>query len=224
MRHKVFPSLAKLVLLLGVPSLAAAQSAQQNATFTITGVSGQIPIVQLSGRSYISVESLARLTQGSLSFRGNQTILNLLAPAPAPQQQQQPPVNKGFSKDFLKAGIEEMTVIREWRVAIVNAVQTNNPVSEDWVSRYRLAANSKLALAGAAATTDSDRNAFQLLTNEFNNMQQMSEQFVSRHNNVQYTSPDSFDNNPLDDKILGCAHALAAMAANNQFEDDPSCH
>jgi hypothetical protein len=221
MRHTSVASLAYLVVLLAVPSVAAAQAAQQGGTLAIAGQAGQAPLVQINGRSYVAVDSLARLIQGSLSFQANQTILTLPGTALA---QQAPPVNKGFSKDFLRAGIEQMTVIREWRTAIVNAVQNNSPVSEDWVGRYRLEANSKLSLAGAAATTDSDRNAYQLLTNEFNNMQQMSEHFVTLHNNVQYTSPDSFDNNPLDTKILACAKSLAAMAASNQFQDDASCH
>jgi hypothetical protein len=43
----------------------------------------------------------------------------------------------GFSKDFVTAVIEEMALIREWRVALDNAVQHNYPVSEDWIGNYR---------------------------------------------------------------------------------------
>ena len=68
-----------------------------------------------------------------------------------------------FSVEFLKAGIEEMSVIREWRIAIVNAVQTNSPVTDDWVSGYRRAADSRLSLAEAAASTDPDRQAMVML-------------------------------------------------------------
>jgi hypothetical protein len=46
------------------------------------------------------------------------------AVAPASQS-----ANSGFSKDFLKACIEEMTVIREWRGALVNAVKNGYPVN-----------------------------------------------------------------------------------------------
>ena len=117
-----------------------------------------------------------------------------------------------------------MTVIREWRIAIVNAVQTNSPVTEDWVSSFRRSADSKLALASAAATTESDRKAVDLLRNEFNNMQQLSDHFLALRKSASYTSPDSFDNNPLDQKILSCARSLASMAAANQFQDDTACH
>jgi hypothetical protein len=55
-------------------------------------------------------------------------------------------------------------------------------------------------------------------------MQQMSDQFLAMHAKVNNIAPDSFDNNPLDQKILGCARALASMAATKQFQDEPSCH
>ena len=42
--------------------------------------------------------------------------------------------------------------------------------------------------------------------------------------NMNYISPDSFDNNPLDQKILTCSRALAAMAASGQVQDEISCH
>jgi hypothetical protein len=126
--------------------------------------------------------------------------------------------------EFLKAGIEEMSVIREWRSALVNAVQTNSPVSDDWLSGYRRAADSRLSLAEAAVSTDPDRQAAVMLRNEFNNMQQMSDQFLTMRKNMNYISPDSFDNNALDQKILSCSRALASMAATGQVQDDISCH
>ena len=55
-------------------------------------------------------------------------------------------------------------------------------------------------------------------------MQQMSDQFLTMRKNMNYISPDSFDNNPLDQKILSCSRALAAMAASGQVQDDISCH
>jgi hypothetical protein len=135
-----------------------------------------------------------------------------------------PAAKPGFSVDFLKAGIEAMSVIREWRSALENAVQTNSPVNDDWVSGYRRAADSRLALAEAAASTDSDHQAMAMLRTTFNNMQQMSDQFLTMRKNMNYISPDSFDNNPLDQKIMSCSRALGAMAASGQVQDDISCH
>ena len=213
-----------LVLLVAVPVICRAQAAPGGQTLAIAGMPGQAPVVQVNGRSYVDIEALARLTQGSISFRGMQTILTLPGSTGGASATDTGQPKQGFSPAFLRAGIEEMTVIREWRIALVNAVQNNTPVSEDWVGGFRRTADSKLALASAAATTASDRNAFQLLGNEFRNMQQLSDQFLALRSTVSYVAPNSFDNNPLDAKVLGCARALAAMAAANQFQDEPACH
>jgi hypothetical protein len=117
-----------------------------------------------------------------------------------------------------------LTSIREWRVAMVNAIQNNSPVTENWVGGLRRSADSRLQLAVAAASTDSDQRAVELLRNEFANMQQMSDQFLAQHAKANYIAPDSFDSNPQDQKILSCARGLASMAASKQFQDEPSCH
>jgi hypothetical protein len=219
---------AKLIVLLCMPIGGVAQTAApaNSKTLVVAGHSGQAAVVQINGKTYVDVESVARLTGGSLSFQANQTTLTLPAPPASVQPVPAPVVAKppAFSVEFLKAGIEEMSVIREWRSALVNAVQTNSPVNDDWVSGYRRAADSKLSLAEAAASTVPDQQASVMLRNEFNNMQQMSDQFLTMRKNMNYISPDSFDNNPLDQKILSCSRALGAMAASGQVQDDISCH
>ena len=224
MSNKSMGLLTGLVVLLLVPIAGVAQTPAAGGTLAVAGHAGQVPVVKINGKTYVDVESLARLTGGSLSFQTNQTTLTLPSP-PAPPP---PPVpvapKRGFSVEFLKAGIEEMSVIREWRIAIVDAVQTNSPISDDWVSGYRRTADSKLQLATAAVSTESDRQAVAMLQNEYNNMKQMSDEFLGMRKNMNYISPDSFDNNPLDQKILACSRALGAMAASGEVQDDISCH
>lgn len=223
MKHQSARSLTSVVALLAVTLTLAAQAPQQTGTLVIAGHSGQAPLIQINGKSYVDIESLARLTHGSLSFQSNQITLALPG-SPSTSSPAAKSAPTGFSNGFLKAAIEVMTEIREWRVAIVNAVQTNNPVDEVWVSRFSRATRSKLALASAAIETDADRSAFQLVTNGFNNMQQLSDKYVQRHKNLQFTPTNSFDNDPLDQKVLSCAQGLAALAVNNQFKDVQSCH
>ena len=117
-----------------------------------------------------------------------------------------------------------MTAIREWRVAIVSAIQNNYPVMDEWVARYRSTANSKLALASTALITDSDRNGISLLTNEFGNMQKFSDKYLAMHKSQTYISPDSLDNDPLDQQLLECARGLAVLIAGGQFQDVATCH
>jgi hypothetical protein len=164
---------------------------------------------------------------GSLSFKGNEITLTLRAiaastPTVTPPASQA--VNSEFSKDFLKAGIEAMSVVREWRSALVNAVQNGYPVTDDLVAGYRAQAAKNLRLVSVAVSTDSDRSAFQLLSNEFDNMQKLNDKILAARKNMNYISPDALKDAPLDQQILNCARSLASMAASGQFQDDGSCH
>jgi len=114
-----------LLVLLIIPGLALAQAVQQSRTLIVNGQSGQVKVMEIDGRSYVDLESLARIANGTLGFSGNQITLTLpssaagTASAAAPSS---PPANSGFSKEFLRASIEEMAVIREWRSALCNQV------------------------------------------------------------------------------------------------------
>jgi hypothetical protein len=213
-----------LVLLLVIPGLGVSQTVPSKATLTVQGYAGQVPVIQVNGKSYVEIESLARLTSSTLSIHADQITFTLAAAAvnttPAPADQPKP----AFSRDFLVAEIEEMTVVREWRIAIVNAVQNSYTIAEDSVAGYGMNADSKLALASAAAVTVSDRNVLPLLGSEFKNMQAMSERYLAMRKSLTYISPDSLDGDPLDQQILSCARGLAALAAIGLFEDVPVCH
>src|SRR5271166_6161402 len=75
MREKLSKSVLMLVALLVLPVLAWSQDAQQNLRLIVAGQPGQIPIIQMNGKSYVDVDALARLTNSSLSFKGSQVIL-----------------------------------------------------------------------------------------------------------------------------------------------------
>ncbi len=221
-------SFQKTLLLFGfllAPLSCYSQAPAQSGSLLIAGHADKAPVVQISGKSYVDIESLARVTNGSISFQGNQITLTLPGSGTAiAAPTASPPPKPGFSKDFLRAGIEEMAVIREWRIAIVNAVQNNYPVAEEWVSGHRRTADSKLQLVSAAASTDSDRSGLALLSNEFNNMQKLSDKYLAMHKSLTYISPDAFDNDPLDQQVLDCSRGLASLAASSQFEDVAACH
>lgn len=215
-----------LAFFASLPALVKLFAAPQNRTVVLTGHPGELTVVEMGGRYYVDIEALTQLANGSLSFRGNQMVLTLSAPAagtPAINSEASPPTTPGFSKDFLKAGIEEMSVIREWRSALTNAVRQGYPVTDEWAASFRGQAQQNLRLVSVAASTDADRNALRLLNNEFNNMKKLCDRFVQANQSRTYVPPTALDNDPLDQRILGCAHSLAAMAANNQFVDDGSC-
>jgi hypothetical protein len=214
---------AVLAVPLMLPANANAQAPQNASTFTITGHAGEAQILQVNGKSYVEIETLARLTQGTLSFKANRTVLTL-PPSDATEQASTPPAKAGFSRAFTEAGIEDMGVIREWRIAIVNAVQNNAPVSEDWVSTQHRLAEKNLALASAAASTDDDRSAYPLLSAEFNNMQTLSDLYIATRKQAAFISPDTFHSSPLEDQILSCARNFVSMTESHEFQDQASCH
>lgn len=201
--------------------LVFAYAAQRNRTFTVAGHPGEIPVAEMGGHSYVEIEALTHLANGSLSFRGDQIVLTLPLP-PSSSTASATPV-QGFSKEFLGAGIEQMSVIREWRSTLVSAVQRGFPVTGDWMMSYSDRAQHNLRLVSLAASSESEKNAVQLLTNEFNNMKQLSDRFVDANKSRTYIRTDALDNDPLDKRITNCGHSLAAMAASGQFVDDGAC-
>jgi hypothetical protein len=159
---------------------------------------------------------------GSLGYQGSQITLTL----PATNAERTPAgqsANPALSRDFLKAGIETMSDIREWRSALLIAVENGYKVTDVWLDHYQAQAAKNLRLASVAATTNSDRNALQLLSKELNHMQELSNKILTARKNLNYISPDAFKKDPLDQKILKCARLLAAMAASGEFQDDGSC-
>lgn len=216
-----------LLAILALTEIVLGQATHQTATLLVNGQPGQAAVLQINGRSYVEVEGLARLINGSLRFNGNQIELTLPASAasvPATPERTSQPGTSAFSKEFLKAGIEEMSVIREWRSAIVNAVQNGYAVTDAFMASYQGQAATNLRLASVAISTDSDRSAYQLLSNEFDTMQKLSNKILAARKNMNYIPTDALKDDPLDQKILNCARSLASMAASGQFLDDGTCN
>lgn len=218
---------AQIAILTAASAAAAAQQTRTAGTLMIAGQPEQAQLVRINGKSYVDVESLARMTHGTLRFEGARTVLTLPAASTsanvasaAANSAKVPRLTEGF----LGAEIEALTQVREWHVSLVNAVNNSYPVTATWVSPMQRQAEARLQLALAAATSEPDRQASQLLQAEFTNMQQMSDQLLALHDKASYISPAIFNNNTLDAKILGCEQALAAMAATKQFQDEVQCH
>src|ERR1700751_2194285 len=100
-----------LVFLCGLSALLVVHAAPQNRTLVLTGHPGEVPVLEMGGRSYVEIEALARLANGSVGFQGSQMVVTLPSPAPntaAKCLQAGEPATAGFSKEFLKAAIEKM--------------------------------------------------------------------------------------------------------------------
>ena len=212
-----------LAVFLVVTGLGFSQAEQQDGTLVVSGHTGQAPVTQVNGRPYVAIDALARLMNGSLGYRGNEITLTL--PDAAGEAVSQP-ATRELSRDFLNAGIETMSDIREWRSALLVALQNGYRVADLLIviEPYQAQAAKNLRLASVAATTASDRDALQLLNKELGHMQQLSNKVLTARKKASYITVDSLKKDPLDQKVLKCAHALGEMEASGEFRDDGSCH
>jgi hypothetical protein len=225
MRRIVRPGWLTLVVFLLVTGAGSSQGNPESGTLTVSGHAGEVPVIQISGRSYVAIDTLAQLMNGSLGYQGRQITLTL--PGATRTEQTLPPAgqsaNPAFSRDFLKAAIETLSDIREWRSALLVAVENGYKMTDAWLEQYHAPAAKNLRLASIAATTASDRDALRLLSKELDHMQELSNRVLTARKNLSYITPDSIKKDPLDQKILKCARSLAAMAASGEFQDDGSC-
>ena len=96
--------------------------------------------------------------------------------------------------------------------------------STDWIADQSRKADTSLALVSAAISTEDDRTAYSLLTGQYANVKKFRDNFLAARSQARYIDPSSVDGDPLNQQIMGCTHALQAMAAQNKFWDEPSCH
>jgi hypothetical protein len=229
-RRKSIACLLAAVFLV-MPEIGLSQDANQNRTLIINGQSTQVQVIQLNGRSFVDLEMLASAVNGSLSSAGSQIAFSVPSPATTaptataekPPSSAAPISNPGFSKGFLSAGIEAAATLREWHTALASAIQNGYPVTTGILAPYRDQATTNLRLVSTAVSTDSDRSAYQLLNNEFQNMVKLTAKYVTARTNMNYISPDALQNDDLNQRFVACGHSLGAMAASGQFVNDGSC-
>lgn len=220
----VVAAVAMFVVVVGL-----VQAAQQGTVLVLNGYSGTVPVMQVNGKNYVNVEALARVTNGSMSFNGNQIVLTLPAAGSgggtAASQQAAPAAsqNTGFSKEFLTAAIEEMSTVREWHSALASAIANGFPVTGELVAPYQAQAVTNLGLMRVAVSTQSDQGAAQLISNAYQKMKQLSDKYVAKRANLEFVGPNALKNDPLDQSLIACGKSLRSMAGSGQFVDDGTC-
>ena len=239
MRRKTTRACLLATLLLVVPGIGWPQNANQNRTLIINGQSTQVAVVQVNGRGFVDLAALASALNGSLISDGNQVALSVpvgsaTPPPPTAAAQSASPAalasaatpasNPGFSRGFLNAGIEAAATLREWHTALASAIQNGIPVTAGILAPYRAQATTNLRLVSTAISTGSDRSAYQLLSNEFQNMANLADKYIAKRASLSYFAPDALKNDNLNQRFVACGHSLGAMAASGQFVDDGSCN
>jgi len=213
------------------PLMVSAQSAQELRTVVINDRSGKAGILEMGGKSYVDLNQLAQIAHGSISYEGNRITLSVPCTSSNPAEkpaEAEPTSTQALSHEFMKAGIEEISIMREWASSLASVLQNGYPVTDSWISDFKAKAQAGLAAASAGTTTDGDRDAFQQLRFEFDAVQEWSNKLVEARksmNAAKYAlSPDALRNDPLSQKIINCAHALGQMLASGTLQDNQSCH
>jgi hypothetical protein len=229
MNEKTRSVLVVATVAMFVVAVGLVQAAQQGTVLVLNGYSGTVPVMQVNGKNYVNVEALARVTNGSMSFNGNQIVLTLAAAGSGggatASQQAAPPAsqNTGFSKEFLTAAIEEMSTVREWHSALASAIANGFPVTGELVAPYQAQAATNLRLMQVAVSTQSDQGAAQLISNAYQKMKQLSDKYVAKRANLEFIGPNALKNDPLDQSLIACGMSLRSMAGSGQFVDDGTC-
>jgi len=210
----------------------SAQVLPHSKTLVVNGKSGEATVVQINSRTYVDLETLVRIANGSVGFRGNQITLvvpgsEASGPAAA-EQAPQPASPVSLSRNFMIAGIETIAEMREWASTMANAIHHGYGITDSWAADYREKAATSLRRASASAFTDADRNALQLLTNEFQSVETWSNELVEAKKNMDTakysTSSGVLRSEPLSQKIINCGQFLGTMLGSAEFKDDASCH
>lgn len=189
-------------------------------------------VAQMGGRSYIDVETVARITGGSVTLESNRVVLNIPNAEPsqtgnAAAASPPPPPAPGLSRSFSSLAIAELAEMREWRGAVGTILTYNVPVVGSWPQDYRDRSDANLRQVALAASTSDDQNALQLLENEFANLTAWANSVVSTRQSLNATNtvrPNSMENDQALAKITECGRFLSTMLVRGSFADDASCH
>ena len=96
------------------------------------------------------------------------------------------------------------------------------------IRAYEGRAADSVALAAAAASTESDYRGLELLRNELNNVRAWAETFVNARNDMRAVDLTTSEHPLKDDdeaqKMMHCGQFLAQMFAGGTFQDDAACH
>jgi hypothetical protein len=190
----------------------------------VNGRTANAAVLQSGGRTYVDIDSLAQISNGSISFEGNRIILTIPTPDSSAETSDAP---QKLSKDFAAAALGVLAQMREWKAAIETMIQFRVPADGPWFQGYHDRAEDALQVAKVAASNPADQNALQLLENEFTILSQWAGNQVDQRRELNATrtlSPDVLQNDQVLQKISTCAQFLASMFSSGMFSDNPVCH
>ena len=228
-QYSTFRFILVFAFVLSLAGTLPAQSTRPpDKTLVVNGKIIGTGVHQIDGHSYVDIEALAQITNAVVTVEPNRIVLTIpvsesSATSTAPPAQ----IPQGLSKEFARAAIAEVAEMREWRGAIGTMVTYGLAVSGTWAQDYHDRVDAGLRQATLSASTDEDRNALQLLRNQFDTLAGWANDIVAARralNAAKTIDPNSLQNDPVLAKITTCSRFLNAMLVSGVFSDDGSCH
>ena len=206
-------------LILACAGMLFAQSTSDRALFVNGKPAGTV--VQIGGRSYVDIDTVAQITNGSVTVEPNRVLLTIAGLRPGPNANAVPPSPpQGVSREFARVAIAELAEMREWRGAVGTILTYGVPVVGSWPQDYRDHIEANLMQVAVAATTASDQDALQLLRNEFANLSQWAGDVVATRQSLNATKtvdPNAMQNDQTLAKISNCSQFLSSMLSGSSL-------
>lgn len=213
----VFPAVALL--------LVGAFSAQRvpDKKLIVNGMTTGMAVLQIDGHSYVDIETLAQITNGSIKSEPDRIVLTIPSSSSGVVAAQ---TEQGLSKPFASAAIATLAEMKEWRGALGTLVTYGLAVDGTWTQIYHQRVETSIEQASVAASTDSDRNALQLLNTQFANLARWESVVTAERrdlNGARTVAPNSLQNDPVLTKFSSCSKFLSTMLGSGLFADNSNC-
>src|SRR4029078_13122717 len=104
-----------ILLILLSSGIVVAQVKSRSLVLEVNGRSGEAAVVEIGGREFVDLQAPVRIANGSLGFYANRLVVTFPSSARSPGATVfAKHSDSGFSRDFIKAAIEEIALMREW--------------------------------------------------------------------------------------------------------------
>ena len=227
MRSSTNPGFLAAIPLMAIGIAAAqAQDSHGQRSLEVNGHTGQAIVYQISGKSYVDLESLARIANGSLSFRGGGIVLHLPA-ADAAESHGQQASTPGMTSDFMKASLQVLASLNEWSHILSHEIQRGLPIHPSTMVALRNKASDQLRAATVDAANESDDHALRLLTLHFNQVDNWNSKLAAERKNLdmgKYATENALNKDASYQRITSCANFLGSMLPSGHFQDSHMCN
>ena len=224
------PTGQKVLILAVALSLAAVLLAQRapGKQLVVNGRITNATVVQIDGRSYVDIDTVAQLMHGTFTVGPNQILLTVPSStansSPASEATAAPP---GLSRNFATAAIATVAQIKEWTGAVAAMVTYGLADDASRAQADHDQVETSLAQASVAASTASDRDALRLLNNQVSNVAKWASGVTADRqamNGGKTMDPNALQNDPALAKISSCGSFLNSMLASGSFADNSNCN